>query len=505
MVVNDLGEWGRVHRRTCRPLHVKRSECLVSGVLVMRTFTLNLFIGFALLGNAHALSTSPEPASEEPAVTESDENGFDGTTVPPSLTNAADSWRENANAKYYDTHIHLAWRREMGDYFATPMAQTRVRDTDSVKKVHLNVIGNDFVIRSSNGNAHFRSREASSMSDRPLLSVRSGLDTKVYQATRDTWLSGWSRSLGKSTVLQSAETMLVAFDDYVPRVGDQATLTLTTFKQYGDFTLSVHKPDIRPISPEIPTTYDPTIVRNIDGSTFKPLSNRSFSGKVVTGWWEGKSLTAFAPIFPLPPADEYYLTVVIKLHDDFVNQGGKLPGLANTGNRRGEPDFVRGINCTASGWGGRSANGCRWSARTGWWGRSGDKVGLGAYIYARAPRNDYGVRRYWPQAVTVGRWFAYVQRVKINSPGESNGLLSYWLCTTGACQPQMHMKSIKWRDADVPQAKITEVWANVFCGGANCGVAPWPRSTTSIRRLTVTRGLPNLGEIQAEVAELNNQ
>ena len=415
------------------------------------------------------------------------------------------SWQENATRLYHDSVIHLAWRNEMGDRGPTVLGQVEITDTNTTKTVRMPVSGgNNFYITTDGGWGYIVSREGASW-QRPTLIVNG---STRYTATRDTHLNASTVSArGSDALMKDSDVMLIAFDGYQPQANDRVELELTTTAQYGARTLKAYAPNIQYVYPTIPSRSDSTVVANFTGASFKPKPNITVQGDIATATLEGTALTAFSQLFKLPIGEEYYLTSLVKLHADWPNKGGKLPGLTNTGqatNTAPRPLTVDGHNCNNSGWGGRPANGCRWSARTGWSGRNGDKVGLSTYFYAHAPKNgSYGVMQFWPTPIEVGKWFAYVQRVKLNTPGEGNGQLSYWLCSSAGCLPQFHRADIAWRAWDMNESRISEIWANIFCGGSNCGTAPWPRSTASIKRLTVTKGLPDLNALAGEVRAIN--
>lgn len=234
--------------------------------------------------------------------------------------------------------------------------------------------------------------------------------------------------------------------------------------------------------------------------------NVTVANNIVTATWGGSRLTALSQVFQLPPGDDYFLTVVIKLGADWSDQAGKLPGLSDTGlgtNGNSNPLTIGGVVCDNAGWGGRPANGCRWSARTGWGGRSANQVGLHTYFYSQQPITNWGFIQNWPTAAPTGQWFAYVERVKLNTIGNNDGRLSYWICTQAGCNPQFDRSDIRWRSFDLPQSKITEAWADVYCGGTSCGPTVIPTLTVSISRMTVTTGLPDLTALGAEVQALN--
>ncbi len=413
------------------------------------------------------------------------------------------TWDETASKDFYNSVLHLEWQNTLGDYIPTVLGTAPVPLLSKRFTVSIPVTpANDFyVLHASTGSsANFDSRIASS-SYRPTLIVNG---TTKYVATRNVALSpSLSGSIGLQTIMKDSNAMLFGFDNYKPVATDKVTLNLVTEKQYGSHTLAVYQTNVSPAFPLIDAVADSTVVADFHGSNFKTSSTVSVTNDIVTGFLQGKSGTALGQLFTVPPAQEYFMTVVIKLENDWASYAGKLPGLSNTGqatNTGGVPRTINGINCDNGGWGGRNANGCRWSARTGWGGRKGNLVGLQTYFYAQAPINGYGWVQHWPTPAPVGQWFAYVQRVRVNTPGQADGRLSYWMCTQAGCNPQFDRKDIVWRTADLPEALISEAWADVYCGGTGCPPpGPWPRSTVDLKRMTVTTGLPDMPALLAEV------
>jgi len=478
---------------------------------------------FAVLAGA---APSPEQAASAPvpeAMAEAQELDADADTVAaddpliasgssalvPLALPLAGTWLENATRLYYDSAILLAWRSELGDYAPAVLGSAPVPDTNLIRRVTIAVPArNDFLLKSSEpggDHAYYASREAADPAQRPALIVNG---TDRFEATRDTYLSTRSTTpVGTSTQLVDRDAMLIAFDGYEPRAGDSVQLQLTTTKQYGDHDLRVYAPDIRFELPVIDAPLDPAIVSNAEPADLRPRPNYRVVEGVGVATISGTDKTFLNTRLILPPAGEYVMTTVMQLGTDWPDAGGKLPGLANTGqalNTGGRKMIIDGINCNNAGWGGRPANGCRWSARTGFRGRSGDRVGLATYFYALDPSNDYGWSDPWPMSVNVGRWFAIVQRVKVNNVGEADGRLSYWLCADSGCFPTYDRKDIRWRAADLQEALLSEAWIDVFCGGSKCGkVVPLPTATYRLKRTTVTRGLPDLGALEAEVRTLN--
>ncbi len=414
-------------------------------------------------------------------------------------------WDETASRDYYTSELHLAWRKSLGDYAPTIVGSVVVPNAHQQITVSIPVSGNDFYLRGSGGPADFMSRYGSSTLG-PALIVNGHIR---YSATRDVAISAsLVATLKGQRTMSDRNAMLIAFDNYVPQPGDRAVLQLTSTHQYGSHTLTVYHPNIQRILPTIDATVDPTVVADVRAGDLDAAPNLTVANAVATAYWEKLSPTAMADVFPLPSGQEYFLTTMVRLHSDWSDQGGKLPGLSDTGmasNTSGKPLSVNGTDCANSGWGGRSANGCRWSARTGWGGRVGNFVGLHTYYYAMSPTVGWGYVQNWPTPAPVGQWFAYVERVRVNTPGQADGRLSYWLCTQlEGCTPQFDRQDIKWRAADLDQALINEAWVDVYCGGLACpGPKPWPRSTIDFKRMTTTVGLPDLAALAAEVRTMN--
>ena len=452
-----------------------------------------------------ALAPAPEPVSNRRPTPDPEMDNFAAHGVVPG-TPVAGTWNENANKLYYDSTIQLPWQHTLGDYAPTPLGAAQLPNTRTRTVITLAVKGNNFYLKNGGGGtAYIDSREA--VIGAPPTLIVNGTDR--YVSTRDTALfANQFTPVGTSVLLDDLQAVLIAFDGYTPKPDDKAVLQLTAERSYGAHTLTAYAPDVHYFPPTPGDAPGGVVVVDKRAADFKPGPHLSVSADTVTGYWEGTSQTAVAQVWGLPPADEYFLTVVIKLEQNWSNQGGKLPGLSNTGmvtNHSGSPFWVDGINCSNAGWGGRVANGCRWSARTGWYGRSADQVGMHSYFYAVAPQNGYGITQPLQIPAPVGQWFAYVERVKVNTPGQNDGRLTYWVCTQQGCAAVLDRSDIDWRTYDLPQSKINELWADVFCGGLSCGPAPWPRSTVDLKRLTVTTGLPDLGALASEVQGLAGQ
>jgi|GEM_PF-4923003 len=221
---------------------------------------------------------------------------------------------------------------------------------------------------------------------------------------------------------------------------------------------------------------------------------------VATRSLEHPDLTWWSRVKAIPPQRQACVTVFLKLHGDFrPGDGGKLPGFANTGMGRrysSVPEVVNGREIKNSGWGGRKPNGVHWSARSGF-GKWDDRgVAFRTYFYSLQPKNLWGNINQIGE-LPKGQWSAYIQCLRLNTPGMADGGLYYEIVGEGSLYAR---DDIRWRDEDVPQSLIRELWLDFYCGGTKCGDGP--RGTISFARATVTRGLPDMVAVYAELARL---
>jgi len=250
---------------------------------------------------------------------------------------------------------------------------------------------------------------------------------------------------------------------------------------------------------------DPTVVQKVDAAVLEEDSNHPVTMKdgVATASLEHPKLTWMSKMVAIPAQSKACVTVYIKFHDDFKpGDGGKLPGLSNTGMGkvpRAAPEIIDGKKYSNSAWGGRKPDGVHWSARTGYGGWTDDRVSIHTYFYANTLDGHF--RSSQPMgSLKKGSWTAYVECLKMNTPGKADGGLFYETVEDG---PVYSRNDIPWREIDAPETMIREMWIDIFCGGTNCG--PNPRGTISFGGAVVTKGRPDMKAIKAEVARLNAQ
>lgn len=471
--------------------------------------------------------------------------------VASAPARAAPVWSENATKVYRDSELNLPWANVLGDWTdakgrpmgATPFAQATAAQGREPLTVAIDVTGMvrehgaDFRINGVGGIAVLASRRAPDGA--PALRVTTAAGTRTLAAAAMTELNINSfKALSDRPTMRTNYGVLVRFDQPADARVTRAVLVLTAIKrQKGDVQLKLFRPAAldrpaiaergasfelkRPaflktnprsagtlsrVRPPAPGPGPTRVLLNVDGAELKKRDNNRPNGRALEAWFEGTDKTAVSQFIAVPGARaEAYLTVVLKLGEDWTAPGGKLPGLANTGHTV-PLCVVRGAPMAPGGWGGRKANACHWSARTAYRGVASGATGAGTYVYAISPKDVNGVVDWWSQPLPKGRWVAYVERVKLNDPGRANGEVAYWLVDRQSAAGGKLVQSaggIVFRDTDQPQSAINELWADVYCGGRDCGAAPWPRSTVFLRRLTVTDALPDLGAVQAEVDRLN--
>lgn len=154
--------------------------------------------------------------------------------------------------------------------------------------------------------------------------------------------------------------------------------------------------------------------------------------------------------------EEAYFRYYLKLAEGAkVGGGGKLPGFSGTYNK--------------AGWGGRGNTGKNgWSARGGFYKTISDKnspwagrLPIGQYIY-EVGKDKYGKTFPWGHELSTlepGRWYCIEQHLKLNTPGQSNGLLEIWVDGVKIYQKaDLYLR-------DTKKLKIEKVWFNFYFGG----------------------------------------
>jgi hypothetical protein len=184
---------------------------------------------------------------------------------------------------------------------------------------------------------------------------------------------------------------------------------------------------------------------------FEPLHGKALRVRIDSGGHYGLSMAfAFNKRLGYEP-EEVYFRYYLRLADDWdPRHGGKLPGFGGTYGR--------------AGWGGRPVNGRDgWSARGLFEGQKDGKTPIGFYCYHMDMKGRYGSNWLWDRdglgLLENNRWYCIEEYVKLNTPGEPDGILRGWVDGKLAFEK----KDIRMRAVDT--LKVESVWINFYLGG----------------------------------------
>lgn len=184
---------------------------------------------------------------------------------------------------------------------------------------------------------------------------------------------------------------------------------------------------------------------------FEPLQGRALKVQVEKGGHYGLSLTfPFKKRLGSEP-EEIYFRYYLRFADDWTpRRGGKLPGFGGTYGR--------------AGWGGRPVDGTDgWSARGLFEGQKDGRTPIGFYCYHMDMKGRYGSNWVWDRDdlgfLENNRWYCVEQYVKLNTPGQPDGVLRGWVDGRLAFEKT----DVRFRAVDT--LKIEAVWINVYLGG----------------------------------------
>ncbi|GGD75225.1 polysaccharide lyase [Lacimicrobium alkaliphilum] len=157
--------------------------------------------------------------------------------------------------------------------------------------------------------------------------------------------------------------------------------------------------------------------------------------------------------------EEAYFRYYLKLAPGAnISGGGKLPGFGGTYGK--------------AGWGGRGNDGYQgWSARgaffesidnadSPWLGH----MPIGSYLYEADSSSKYGSILPWGHplsTISPGRWYSIEQHLRLNTPGQSDGLLEVWVDGVQI----LHKTDLMFRKTD--ELKIEKIWFNFYFGGVD--------------------------------------
>lgn len=185
---------------------------------------------------------------------------------------------------------------------------------------------------------------------------------------------------------------------------------------------------------------------------FVPLDGPALQVVIPQGENMGTGLSFFPRTILGKDPSELYLRYHLRFGSDWNQaQNGKLPGFGGT--------------YDIGGWGGKPSTGTNgWSARA----KFGDpcsngKIEIASYVYHADMTGTYGQGVKWTDGCNGGlnknQWYVIDYYVKVNTPGQSNGILRGWIDG----KPVMEKTGLRFDDTG--DFQIERVWMNVYHGG----------------------------------------
>ncbi len=176
----------------------------------------------------------------------------------------------------------------------------------------------------------------------------------------------------------------------------------------------------------------------------------------------------------IPPADEYYLDYEVAFDSGWAwVKGGKLPGLVGGSHTSGCAAIV------PSGWGGRLT----WRA-----GGQGE-----VYLYDQNRKNNCGDDFNFssPGSFAIGKWNRITERVVINSPGKSDGLVEAWFNgVKKVTLPNLQLRG----NVPIDSALVDLVSLETFYGGSSGSFAPPQTDHSRFNGFVVRKDLPDFSK-----------
>ncbi|WP_332671493.1 polysaccharide lyase [Aromatoleum sp.] len=351
------------------------------------------------------------------------------------------------------------------------------------------------------GVVNLASREAQEVGPVLVIDWEGGRSTRLAPVADVHFSCPNSRSDGKRKVMQVGHRYMAVVVFPFERKGDQrvarATLEMSSDKQYdGGAKIGIFSPLLPWFEPGEPRTgfaaahpsdrgiaADPNVifaddfesgdwrskwtrhsphsnsetVRADGGDLFEPFAGKALKVTVEKGKRLGLGMHYRFEDHPAGEPEEAFFRYYLRFGDSWnPTTGGKLPGLAGTYDR--------------AGWGGRRADGVNgWSTRGSFFPRLSremefeDLRGIGSYVYHAGMDSEYGDSWGWSLgpsgALKKNRWYAVEQQVRLNTPGEANGILRAWV------DGRLVFEKLDMRFRDVPDLKIESLWMNVYHGG----------------------------------------
>jgi hypothetical protein len=157
-----------------------------------------------------------------------------------------------------------------------------------------------------------------------------------------------------------------------------------------------------------------------------------------------------------PAAEEVWFRYHLRLLDWDAASTGKLPGLAGL-----YSSSARGCippTPTSPGWSARGMFGV-----PGTHGAPAGETPIGTYLYHADQPDDCGEGLWWDGAsLEEGRWHCIEGRVRMNTPGQRDGLVQGWLDG----ELRFSKGDVQFRRSSEPTIGVRHMWHNVYFGGS---------------------------------------
>jgi hypothetical protein len=202
------------------------------------------------------------------------------------------------------------------------------------------------------------------------------------------------------------------------------------------------------------------------GNGFEPIDGKALQVTIEQKGKLGLNMHYNFADHPGGEPEEAYFRYYLRFGENWGGrEGGKLPGLSGTYDR--------------AGWGMRRSDGTNgWSARGSFTppyaaqSSLGGRVGVGSYVYQADMKKESGDHLGWnlgPSGLLhKNRWYSIEQYVKMNRPGEKDGVMRAWV------DGLLVFEKTDLRFRDIPDLRIESLWMNVYHGG----VRPTPKEMT---------------------------
>jgi hypothetical protein len=182
---------------------------------------------------------------------------------------------------------------------------------------------------------------------------------------------------------------------------------------------------------------------------------RGYNGKGLRVTIPPGGYRGFGPYARLPRVvDEAWFRYMIRLDGFYPTSSGKLPGLADAS-----------THYTAKGCNPSTESDPGWSGRlmfdaVGTHGAGPREVPIGLYLYHLDQASSCGDELMFG-SLAQGRWYCIEGRVRMNSPGLSNGVVE--VLVDG--ERLLRRSGLRFRRATEPEIGVRELWDNVYFGG----------------------------------------